>query len=275
MKTSIASILGLAVAGSAYAMPTLLVTHNDQLFITDTNSVLNQFTLSDDITSLAVDPQTGAIYGTSPSDDDNDGFFEIYRIRNWQTAPTLQLVGDFLTENTPSLSFQGGQLFGIQTIPGTANGPSTLVSIDLNAGTQANVAGAQNMGVRHSGSGYDAATDTFYAFGRGNVNEAALYTADAGGAASSFVGLTGYHTINHGGEFVDGTLYQAVNHFLPGGAQDLTLGTINTVTGAHTEILNIAPGIGGGSVGLSGVPTPGATAVLGLAGLAALRRRRA
>ncbi len=276
MKTALTSTLALlATAGAASAGPMMLVTHNDQLFVTDGVSVLNQYTLSDDITSLAVDPASGAIYGTSSSDNDNDGFFEVYRLRNWQTTPTLQLVGDFLTENTPSLSFMGGQLYGIQTIPGGASGPSTLVTIDLGAGTQANVAGQGNMNERHSGSGYDAATDTFYAFGRGNDTTAALYTNDyAAGAASSFVGLTNYHTVNHGGEFIDGTLYQAVNHFMPGGNQDLTVGRVNTVTGNFTELLTISAGIGGGSVGLSGVPTPGAAAILGIAGIAGLRRRR-
>ncbi|MCA9309702.1 MAG: hypothetical protein KDA21_00740, partial [Phycisphaerales bacterium] len=181
MKSALTSTLAvLATAGAAAAGPMMLVTHNDQLFVTDGVSVLNQYTLSDDITSLAVDPATGAIYGTSESDNDNDGFREIYRLRNWQTTPTLQLVGDFLTENTPSLSFMNGQLYGIQTPQGATNGNSTLVTIDLGAGTQANVAGPENMGERHSGSRYDATTDTFYAFGRGNTSEAALFTNDYG-----------------------------------------------------------------------------------------------
>ena len=276
MNLSITSTLAvLAAAGAASAAPMMLVTHNDQLFVTDGVSVLNQYTLSDDITSLAVDPATGAIYGTSESDNDGDGFREIYRLRNWQTTPTLQLVGDFLTENTPSLSFMGGQLYGIQTPMGLGNGNSTLVTIDLGLGTQSNVAGAENMGQRHSGSGYDPSTDTFYAFGRGNTSEAALFTNDyTSGAASVFVGLTNYHTVNHGGEFIEGVLYEAVNHFMPGGTQDLAIGSVNTTTGEFTELLVLSADIGGGSVGLSGVPSPGAAALLGLAGLAGIRRRR-
>lgn len=227
------------------------------------------FGVGADLTSMAVNPTTGEIFGAASTDADGDGFFEIYRIDDPMGTPTLSLVGDFLTQNTPSISFvDNGRLLGFQSIPNDPT-PSSLIEIDLNAMTQSTIDG--NLGVEHQSSGYDPSTGTLFANDKGNASEAALYTVPFNDAdvLSQFVGLTGQATINNGGEFFNGTYYQAIN--TQGG--DLLIGSINTTTGEFTEIFSLGTSTNA-AVGLAVIPSPGAVALAGVAGIAGLRRRR-
>jgi len=226
------------------------------------------FTLPAEITSLAVSP-TGEIIGASREDADNDGFFEIYRLNNPFGTPNLTLLGDFLTQNTATLSFVDNDLLGIQQSPdGSGNG--ALVSIDLDTLTQITV--GADLGQRHQASGWDPATRTFYANASGTTASASLYTIpfDQAEIVSQFVGFTDQNTITNGGEFFDGTYYQAASEFNVG----LVVGSIDTATGAFTELFTLDNGDVIGSVGLAVIPAPGVASAFAMFGIAGLRRRR-
>lgn len=225
-------------------------------------------TLSADITSLAVNQATGEIYGSANTDSNNNGTFELYRLDDVMGTPSLSLVGDFLAENTPSLSFIGNTLYGVQQ-PGGGVVNGALVTIDLGAMTQSTV--DADLGARHESTGYDPATDTLYANSRGNSSEAALWTVPYGDAdvVSQQVGLTGQQAINNGGEFFGGTYYQAVN--LPGG--NVLIGSINTATGEFTTVIDLGTA-SNAPLGLAVIPAPGAAVCFAGLGLAGLRRRR-
>ena len=265
--------VGLGLAAQASMGQTFLHTNGTTLFRTTVNgggSMTESFTLSTNLTSLAVNPTTGEIFGSSLTDVDNDGFREIYRLDNPNGSPSLSLVGDFLAENTPTLSFVNGQLMGVQQVPASPSDNGMLISIDIGAGMQTIV--DNDLGARHESSGFDPATGTLYANRRGDDMTAGLFTIPFNDAdvVSQFVGLTGQNTINNGGEFFDGTYYQVVHEFNVG----QVLGSINTTTGEFTPLVTLDVNNDFGAVGLAVIPSPGAVALAGVAGLAGLRRRR-
>ena len=266
MALTAAAVLGLA--GTASAMPTFITTLGNTLYRT-TNGVTSQFTLSDDITSLEV-MGDGTIYGASRTDDDNDGFFELYRLDDAEGTPSLTLMGDFLANNTPSLLMSGGTLYGFQHTPGGSDN-SDLVTIDAVGGTQASVG---TIGTRVNSSGFDHDLGEAWGMNRGSDVNSMLHSVDLGTPGSSPVGSTGVQTFNAGGDFWNGTLYRAFEN-----GDTLRLATIDTGSGAQTPFLTLAmgvsnTGVGTTDVGLVIIPTPGTGAIIGLAGLAALRRRR-
>jgi hypothetical protein len=266
------------------AAPTFVISVGENLYVR-TGATQNMYTLSDNITSLAVAPD-GKIYGTSPSDDGN-GTYELYRLDNPTTAPTLSLIGDFLTYNTPTLSFVGNTLYGVQTIPGAPN-TQRLVTIDLNLMTETIVGQTGNTGTDNlAGSGYDAASGIFYAMGKGpngELNDLDYNVVPPFDPSVSLIGNASIQYVNHGGEFYQGTMYGAVQGVATGGGANMIkvdLGSISTGDGSFTQIANIIDNFdqstlkdGLSSVGLAVIPAPGAAALSSLAGLLLLRRRR-
>ena len=262
-------LLGLGFAAQASLGQTFLYTNDFTLFRTSDNGVTtDQFTLGADLTSLAVDPATGNIYGAARTDSNNNGFFELYQLTNAFGTPTLSLVGDFLEQNTPSLSFVNGQLLGFQQEPGGTDN-SQLISIDLNMLTQSTI--DADLGQRHQASGYRASDDTLFANTGGNPGVASLWTVPYNDAdvVSQLVGTTGQETITNGGEFYEGTYYQVVNTI--GGG--LTLGSLDTATGVFTELFS-TPNTNNGAIGLAVVPAPGVATGFAMLGFAGLRRKR-
>ena len=288
MKKAIALLTaaaGLAIGSSALAAPTFIFSVGDQLFV-KTGAVMNQYTLTDDITGMAVAPN-GTIYATSASDTGSNGTTELYTLSDVFTSPTLNLVGDFLSFNTTTISFIGNQLYGFQT-GGALGNDHRLVTIDIGAQTDSVVGQTGIFGENVGGSAYDAATDTLYTVINGNDTTAALgfindYTVVApNDPTQSQVGILGSRSINSGAEFFNGILYAILQS--PGSASglvDMTLGTINTVTGEFTAIETVLTDFaapsgfpGARSVGFAVIPAPGAVALLGPAALLAFRRRR-
>lgn len=281
MRTAriLAIAAGAALTVSASAAPTFIISVGDTI-ITRTGAVQNQFALTDNITSMTITPG-GDVIGTSSSDDGN-GLYELYRIDNPTTAPTLALLGDFLTVNTPSLTYVGNTLYGIQDLDATTD--ARLVTIDIGAQTETVVGQTGVFPVNAAGSAYDAATNTFFAMGKGNPGE--LYDLDysvvsPNDPTAAFIGFAGINYNNHAGEWFGGKFYGVAQNSAGGGLIDVYLGEINPNTGAFNVIAQLLDNVdqndyknGTPSIGLAVIPTPGSAAVLGLAALGLTRRRR-
>jgi len=271
IKTSILA-LGVALTANAALGQTFLSTNGTTLFRTTVSGmsvVTDTFTLSADITSLAVNPNTGEIYGSAFTDANGNGTRELYRLNNPFGTPNLTLVGDFLAENTPTLSFVGSRLLGAQQSPGGMD-LGVLIEIDLNTLTQATI--DPNIGQRFQSSGYDAATDTLYGGTPGNTVTSELFTipyADMD-VEAVLVGPTTQGTITSGGEFFNGVLYQATNTFGVG----QVIGTLDTATGAFTALFTLDNGGNALPVGLAVIPAPGVASAFAMLGIAGIRRRR-
>jgi hypothetical protein len=263
--------IGLGLAAQVSMGQTFLHSNGNTLFRTTINgggTMTDTFTLGADLTSLAVNPTTGEIFGAARTDSDGDGMYELYQLNNATGTPSLSLVGDFLAQNTPSLSFvDNGRLLGFQQEPAVDEN-SALVEIDLNMLTQTTI--DTDLGFDHQASGYDPSSGTLFA--NSNDSPASFFSVPFNDmdVMSQLIGPTGQATINNGGEFFNGTYYHVVHEFNVG----QVLGSINTATGEFTPILTIDVNNDFGPVGLAVIPTPGAAALAGIAGLAGLRRRR-
>ena len=281
MKTVILSMCcaaGLASAAGA-GTTTVLTSFGNTLFVTQGGSTTS-FPISDDLTSMAVAPD-GTIWATSQTDNDNDGFYEIYTITNPTTAPTLNPMGDFLLDNTPSLTFINGQMYGLQKVAGQDN-DTRLITINPGAMTQATVGNTGIFNINANGLGYDAPNDTLYTMSKGPIGDTWTldYTAvSPADPTNTLVGSLGERTNNHGAEFYDGVLYVAIQDIdeLNPGMFKLRLGTVDAMTGDWTELEVLADNwdqANGLQVGVAVIPTPGALALASFAGIAGLRRKR-
>ena len=263
----------VASSGDAWGGAIFLGTQGNTLYRTDGVTV-ETFTLSADLTSMAVAPD-GTIWGSALTDADGDDYGELYTLANpLGASPSLVWQSDFLEDNTPSLTFVGDTLYGIQKTPGADPSTAVLVTIDMNTQSQALV-GTGLMGKGGNGTGYDPATDTFYKIhGAGLGTPGELGSVDyalTGGAdpAETFIGLMGLEYLNGGAEFYDGTLYALVQE---AGEMELLLGSVDTSTGTFTEMTFIADREAA-PVALAIIPEPSTLSLLGLLGLAVLRRR--
>ncbi len=270
--TSIVAVGAALLAGVAQGGPIFLITDDAVLYRTDGLTV-ESFLLSDEITAMATGPD-GTIWATSQTDDDQDGNYELYRLMDpMGSNPTLQLWGDFLEGLTPTITFIGDTMYGHQKRPGQPLDEGQLVSIDTTRSAQNTVGATGLVGIPTCGSGYDPATDTLYAVaGRPDAD---LYTVDyglggGGDPSATLVGSLGQQMRKHSGEFFDGTLYAGLEYY----TGELAIGSIDTATAQYTQMMIVTPHHTGGSIGLAVVPEPTSLALLGLGGLAVLRRRR-
>ena len=267
------------LAGAAYAAPTFLGTQGTTLYrITDGGT--ETFTLGADLTSLAVDAN-GVIWGSARTDANSNGLYELYTLDDPAgPAPSLTLVGDFLLDNTPALTWVGDTLYGVQKTPGAHPSTAVLVTIDTDTQTQQLVGDTGLMGTDANGTGYDPATDTFYKIrGGGLVPPAELYEVDyslSGGTdpSDSLIGELGLSYVNGGAEFFNGTLYALIQERLESGVGErFLLGTVDTDTGSFSEMLTVDDRIPG-AVALAVIPEPATLSLLGGLALLALGRRR-
>jgi len=268
------AVLGIAfVCPAALANPIFFGTHGNTLYRTDGVTV-ESFTLSDNITALAVD-DNGIIWATSPRDSNGNGFRELYTILDpTGPAPSLQLEGDFLSELTPTITFVDGTMYGFQR---TAPGPLTngaLIIIDPDAQTEQIVGDTGAVGGGFAGSGYDPDSDTFFmSTSRPNdtLNDVDYSLSSGTDPTGTELGQIDFNFRNHGAEFYQG------EYFLFGESQDSTmmiLGSVDVDTLAFNEILQI-PIEARGSVGLAIIPEPSCLALLLAGGIGgpAIRRR--
>ncbi len=257
----------LVFAGTAVSLvsaaDTFLIARADQLYRYDGNTV-ETFTLTDTFHSLSL-TQHGIIgvsnlqenVGSPPPD------FEIWRLDDATGNPFLTRIGTFTDHRFPTLTQVNDTLYGI------GEGEIYTVAPDFSLTFVANVDPSHAIG----GSGYDAATDTFYVAGS-HAN--ALFTMDLSNGNLTQIGAgIGFDYRNEGGEFWRGQYWAALEDV----ANDrLVLGTIDTTTGLFSLEVVLLNGLGDlGSdqtVGLAIIPAPASLALFGLGGLAAARRRR-
>ncbi|MFQ5489448.1 MAG: hypothetical protein ACE5GE_01895 [Phycisphaerae bacterium] len=258
-------------ANAALASPVFLGTLGPRLLRTDGINPAETFRLSDDIAAMAVGPD-GTIWAASRSDDDRDGFREIYTLQDpLGPNPTLQFYGDFLADFTSTITFVGDTLYGFQRNAVPDAQASRLVRIDLQNQTQSVVGQTGLVGAVMGGSGYDPQSDTLlmssliitdglwdvdYALQRGDDPSATLVneiTTDIG---------------NHGAEFFEGTYFmlaQLVNG-------PLVLGSLDPQTAQFNPMQELAPR-SDRVVSLVVLPEPNALGLL-LAGLFLATSRR-
>ncbi len=264
-------------AAVATANPIFLGTQGNTLFRID-GGVVSTFTLSTDLTSMAVDAN-GTIWASALTDADGDGSRELYILNDpLGAAPALTLQSDFLSENTASLTFIGNTLYGIQKTPLTPPSNTRLVTIDPFGQTQSFVGATGQTGFGANGTGYDPLNDKLYSIISGSVpgTLSEINYSLSGGAVdpdATAIGPFGINFVNAGAEFYDGTFYGLVQKNTdPVG--ELVLGSIDTSSGAFTEIMLVDNGPSGGAVGLVVLPEPGTALLLVVSSLVVLRRRR-
>ncbi len=278
-RLTVCGVCLLAMSAVASAGPIFLGTQGTTLYRSDGVNV-ETFTLSADLTSMAVGPD-GTIWGSALTDADSDGFRELYKLSSpLGAAPSLVFHSDFLQNNTPTLTWVGSTLYGVQKTPGDPPTTAVLVTIDTVGQTQSLVGASGLIGTDANGSGYDPTSDTFYGIrGGGLVPPAELYELDYDATpgpdpTGTLIGGLGMSFANGGAEFYDGTLYALLQEALPSGPQNLLLGTVDTDTGAFTTTQVVAARITGTPVALVVVPEPAILTLFGLLSFAALRRRR-
>jgi len=209
------------------------------------------------------------------TDADSDNFRELYTLANpLGASPSLVFQGDFLEENTPSLSFIGDTMYGFQKTPGAPLAETKLVEIDPVGQTQAIVGATGTTGAGANGSAYDPDTGELFCISTGGAEAGKLYDVDhmlAGGAdpTATLVGSLGLMFSNGGAEMYDGTFYALLQDY----PHSLVLGTVDSGSGLFTQTL-VVDAYEAGPVALAVIPEPGTLGLLALTGLAVLRRRR-
>ncbi len=260
----------VALASTTHAQVSYLVTEGTTLYRTNGVGAVQSFSLSDEIVGLTRTPD-GQILATSSTLSPTTNMYEIYRLDGaFSATPSLTLLSDQLPFTYTTMSFIGDTLYADR------GGTRFLVTLDPDAGYAETPVGINgDMGINPvGGSGYDAATDTLYVVSGGDNN--AIYTVDYAlqngtNPTATLVGGVGFDLFHSGMEFYDGTLYAALNNVDAG---DLSVGTINTATGAFSPQQVILQGNISGPVSMLVVPAPSAAAILGVGALAAARRRR-
>lgn len=271
----VSAVAGLAAAASAQ---THYFTQGDRLYFTSnqgaTVSQLN-LTLNGNprtISSLAFDP-SGTLWAGGT---DGGGLFTINLTTGALTpSPIFGLGGQ---QNTFDFRQNGNTLEAL--IFTTFIGGVTTFQI-RNAATGAVISPAQTVltGVNPGipASAY-AGGNTVYAFDGVTYNLRSLNLAAI--ATPAFIGNTGITWSQAGGSWFNNQLWLGSRiGFFNGsgqthGTEGFRFGTVNTATGAFTEVFRVSERPLGGGFGYAVIPAPGALALLGLAGAAAARRRR-
>ena len=272
----LAVVVGLAAsAASAHTHyftqgATLYSTSDNGATVSNVNITVNGAAVT--ISSLAFDP-SGNLWGGTTQDGN------IYRI-NTTTGVATPTAIPALGGQTNTFDFrQNGNVLEAIIFTNFGGGNSTMQIRDAATGAQilAPVAiGQGNPGV--PASGY-LSGNSIFAFGGTNYN---LFSYSLANAAATLVGNTGITWSQAGGAVYNGELwlgsrigsYNASNGGQDHGTSGFQFGTVNTATGAFTQVFTVAELPFGGGFGYAVIPAPGAAALLGLGGLVAVRRRR-
>ncbi|MEM1184922.1 MAG: hypothetical protein AAGI53_07950 [Planctomycetota bacterium] len=263
MKTSAITVAVLAGAAAAQT-GTFFAFQGDTLYRGDLGTgTASSFTLSDDIIAAEFNGAGELLAHSSPF---APGTPESFRVDNaFGANPTLTALGSGSQDPSPSsVEFINGRAYGFDS-QGNFNeyDPNTLALI-------AQIA-PQQQGVGGNGLGYDVASDTLYMVDRNND---ALFVVDVATGNLTNVGGLGTDIQNAGATFFGGQLWASYQNNSTGNYE---VGTIDTSTGALTSVFTLdtfgitQPPL---TVAFAIIPAPGGAALLGLAGLAAARRRR-
>jgi hypothetical protein len=262
MKAGIALAMLAGAASVAVAGPTFFVFQNETAYRFTQNGQIDSFVLSDRLMGSAYAPD-GVIRGTSAIPKQNAGW-EAYSVNDPMGTPSLTEVSDTNSGPFSSVTYVGNTAYSF-------NSAGELLTLDFSTLAQTGVVGNIGLGSGNVGSGYDASSDTMYII---NKDTDSLYTLGYNTATPTLVGGLGFDWFNGGAEFFNGTLYAVVQEVSSG---NLVLGEVSTSTGAFSALRTVATFDPNGApmqVSLSIVPAPAGLGLLGLAGLAAVRRRR-
>jgi hypothetical protein len=282
MNRAISMMIVAGLASVASAADSHYFTQGDRMYVTSNNgasTTLVNLTLNNaagpTISSLAFDP-SGNLWGGSTAGGN------LYRINPATGAMTLSPIAnlggqsntfDFrqngnVLEAMIFTTFSGGRTdFQIRNaVTGAVISPATTVLSNTNPGIPA--------------SGYSGSGNTLFCFDGVSYNLRGLNLAAIGTPA--VIGNTGITWSQAGGDFYNGQLwlatrigsYNASNGQQNHGTSGFRFGTVNTTTGAFTQAFTVPEIAFGGGFGYAIIPSPGTAALLGLAGIAAGRRRR-
>jgi hypothetical protein len=271
-------VAGLASVASA--ADSHYFTQGDRMYVTSNNgasTTLVNLTVNGaagtTISSLAFDP-SGNLWGGST------GGGNLYMINKTTGAMTLSPIASLGGQSNTFDFRQNGNVLEAIIFINNGGGNSTMQI--RNAATGAvilapvSVSGEGNPGV--PASGYMGGSSIF-GFGGTNYN---LFSFNLANGAKTLVGNTGITWSQAGGAVYNNQLwlgtrigsYNAGNGGQDHGTSGFRFGTVNTTTGAFTQAFTVPEITIGGGFGYAIIPSPGTAALLGLAGIAAGRRRR-
>ncbi|MBK7404988.1 MAG: PEP-CTERM sorting domain-containing protein [Phycisphaerales bacterium] len=265
MNSRSAAVVSLALgmaASVATAGPTFVAFANDTMYRFSMNGPIESFQMSDSMMSLARRGD-GALVGHSPRAAGEQLWQSYELVDPTGAAPSLSLLSDQITAPRPTLSFVGSQGYAV-------GNTDELFTVD--SGTLADSGSVGHMGLPtdSNGSGYDQVNDVLYII---NGQNDALYRVDYGSAAPTMVGSLGVDYLFGGAEFFGGTMYAFIQDT---NLQRFVFGSVDTSTGAFTMLRDIAGYNVNDNVyaALAVVPAPASLGLIGVGGLALLRRRR-
>ncbi len=241
------------------AQPTYWVTKETTLYRFKQGGPVKTFQLSDRIRGLGA-RSDGSLFAVSPVLPDN-GEPEFYHIFNPFAAHVSLTPTDVQTVAFSSVTEVGNVLYG-------TGGPGNLYLIDPSNNYQPTLIGSTGLG-DVGGLAYDALSGTLYALD--NATDG-LYPIDFGsGAAGPLIGTLGIDSDSCGIEFLNGTLYAAIQNITDDKFQ---IGIIDTSSGAFSPFFDLLDFAERSATGFALVPAPSGLALLGTAGLVLARRRR-
>lgn len=264
-KLLLGALAGAALSLQAAAGTTYFATNGTTLYRIEEGGSFESFDIGAELNSLSFDSD-GRLWGGEINDANGNQSYDLYEILDPFGSLSAVSRGDYLPGRLASLTFGGkSEMLGFD---GTN---AQLLGIDNLAESWSTVGTPLGGGTLAKSSAYDTATDTLYGIRGNKLYE---YANDGTYAPTQIATLTGGETNGPaGGEWYNGQYYHVVND-----GSHMYLYTVDLQSGALTELLNWRVDFQGG-VGLAvadapAAPTPGAAALLGLGGLAGLRRRR-
>jgi hypothetical protein len=228
--------------------------------------------------SLDARPSTGQIYGLG-------SFGRLYtldmttgqatRVGTNPFSPALN-GSNFGTDFNPTndtLRVVSNAKQNLRINPGNASitADATLRPFSTGEGTNTN---SNIVHLAHNNNTFDASTSELFGIDTGRDTLVRFNDPNAGTWSS--IGALNFDATELGGFDVSGASGTAFATMVNAGQSRSTFGTINTTTGAFTPINEVGGGaiITGMTVLPVVIPAPGALALVGLGGLAMLRRRR-
>lgn len=250
-----------ATAAVAQAEPTFFAFQNETVYRFTLNGTIDNFGVSARLMGSSLAPD-GTIRGTSAIL--HGGAYPAFSVTDPMGTPSLAQISNVNAGPYAFVTYVGNTCYSV-------NSAGELLTMDPVTLAEQGAVGDMGLGSGNVGAGYDAANDTFYMI---NKETNSLYTVNYNNATPALVGGLGLDWFNAGAEFFDGTLYALIQDPSLGLLQ---LGSINTGTGEFTLLRTVTTYDPNGSpmqVSLAVVPAPAGLALLGLGGVAALRRRR-
>ncbi|MBX3323601.1 MAG: hypothetical protein KF757_11485 [Phycisphaeraceae bacterium] len=261
----------VALAGFASAQAQYVTGHGQKLFLTNADTLQTEvLNLADGegawtFSGMTTDSRGRIIAHTINQAQAVTEFYRVGSNKNTD-APTMVRIGTGnATYNT--ITYVGERLFGVER-QGSLN---VIVEIDTQSFEK--IGEWHNLTQAIGGMAYNEATDEFV-FGDSRTRNFYAVSASDANAEVRLIGHAGMNFGGNGIELFDGRLYGS---FIRAGTLDLVMGEISMTTGQITILANLGASTAGAGTSFTVIPTipsPTGLALLGLGGLAAIRRRR-